>query len=233
MNLVDILLVKNLAKVESSIGDTVAVKIVEREMLVEEMKGLMEKLTSDSLPIEITFKEKEVSSSVRLEIVEIIEQSIDYVLLENYPNGFTLFCEESDKMTDNDKCFIRWDSRGIACMFIRNGKFHSIQCFEVPIQKKDYFNQLKADDIHQAIMLFYGRPIEIEDLVEFGRFGDTTAMFFLTEISNAFLEIVNELEKLSQQQEYYLSKVFPLFKNKEYVETLNQVAHNDWAVTFN
>lgn len=53
-----------------------------------------------------------------------VEHSIDYVILESYPNRFPLFCEANDKMEGTDKCYIIWDSKGIECILIRNGKFH-------------------------------------------------------------------------------------------------------------
>ena len=233
MNLLDILLVKERAKVELSINNDTSTKIIERDKLIEDVKKQIVQLTEDESPVEITFKEKEFNSSLRSEIVELIKNHFDYITLENHPNGFTFFCEEKDKMKENNKCYIRWDSKGIECILIRGRKFHSIQNFTIPIEKKDSLKGLKADEIHKSIMMFYGRPIEIEDLIKFENVGDKAATRFLSEISNSLIEVIRELNKLDQSQEYYISKVFPLFKNKEYVEKLNQVAQQRLNITFN
>lgn len=233
MNLLDIILVKKFARVEYYNGEKALTKIVERDWLITEVANLIENLSEDNLPIEITFKETETNSSVRIDLEGILEKSLDYVILEKKSNSFVLFCEKNSKLKKLDDLYIRWDFHGVKCVRIKEKKSTEVKTFLFPISEKKLLTNLKADEMHKIIMLNYEKTIEFEDLLSFQQIGDEIASQFLSEIATTLLEIISETKTNSQKQKCYVSKVFTLFREKDYIRKINREAQSKLETTIN
>jgi hypothetical protein len=222
---------KRYARVEAPLaGDYLSV-IIEKKELIMELVAVMEQVSLEKKPVEFTFCAQESNEQLQASVIDLVGQYTDYIVLEKESNRFIFICEVKNNLSRSSSCFMVWNSRGIVCALVNEYRHVTIKEFTWPLQPKTTFERLSTNEIHASIIRFYGRPIEIQDLLKFKQSGDPYANRCLKEILESLLEITKEIQSLHQVDMFYASDSFPLFKDKSYVEKRNRLVEQKLTVT--
>lgn len=224
MNLLYMVLGKEFVRIACLIGEVADIKQVEKNNLIAELKDRMAPLAESDFPIEMVFKGEEVTSFMGSEMMALTHQNSDFLVLDDQPSEWHLLCGAAGMLTTIVGYYLRWDDRGVTCIRLKEGQIEETKQFLVPLSEKKIIKQLKVAELQRSIMLFYGRPVGIVDLVKFEQVGDPVASQFLQEIANCLLEILAELTKSSSETTYYVSRIFPLCKEKVFMAAFKQMA---------
>ncbi|MGX7197514.1 hypothetical protein [Enterococcus olivae] len=73
-------------------------------------------------------------------------------------------------------------------------------------------------------MKFYGREIEIQDVINSKKAGDNSADRILKELIKIISDILLECNIIELPKNIYVSKNFPLFSEKEFIQYFNETA---------
>lgn len=92
--------------------------------------------------------------------------------------------------------------------------------FEAP---KSYFKNLNSFNISQLeneLTMYYGRPIELKDMINFAKYEDQHAKDFLDQLAVCLVNLIKQIPMKNAKPKLFFSKVNPFFNNHDFMTTI-------------
>lgn len=188
----------------------------------ELLQPILENLPEGIFPMEIICKRMDTEETLESfeSVKKMFHHHLFYSTLRNEPFLFSCFCESRHKIASDEYVLVDWATNGICCRFKSSNGILEEKMFEAPKSDFKNLNSFNISQLENELTMYYGRPIELKDMINFAKYEDQHAKDFLDELAVCLVNLIKQIPMKNAKPKLFFSKVNPFFNNHDFMTTI-------------